>query len=67
MPTFHVVCVKCRKDKWPTLPERPLRYVCVLCTAQGPERRQKLREAGYRLNRAKKSRRGTSEHGGIAS
>lgn len=48
MPTYQVTCVACGKDKWPTLPERPLGYVCVLCSSVPANVRQARREQGQK-------------------
>jgi hypothetical protein len=39
MPTYRATCAVCRHEKWPVLPERPSRYVCVLCGAIPAEQR----------------------------
>src|SRR3990167_783889 len=31
MPTFEVMCSKCREMRWPTVPLRPQHYVCARC------------------------------------
>ena len=31
MPTFELPCAECEEVRWPILPERPRRYVCVRC------------------------------------
>ncbi len=50
--TYEVVCEKCGRKKWPTLPEKPTTYVCVLCLLPGTESR---RETGRRVGFQKKS------------
>ena len=56
MQTYHVRCAECGGDKWPTLPERPTRYVCVLCrmeTAETLEARKRARAKGEATRRLK--------------
>ncbi len=48
MPTFQVRCAECGGEKWPSLPERPTRYVCVLCMAVPANVRQRRREQGQK-------------------
>lgn len=50
MPTFQVQCSECGKDKWPTLPGRPLRYVCTLCASVPAIVRQARREQGQKAS-----------------
>ena len=61
MTTFQVRCAKCGDKKWPDLPERPERYVCVLCRAVTPEQRAERREVGKRALATRKRRLGASE------
>lgn len=61
MTTFQVPCAKCGDKKWPDLPERPERYVCVLCRAVTPEQRVKRAEIGKRALATRKRRLGASE------
>ncbi len=54
MPTYEVRCGACNQRKWPSLPEKPARYVCAryvcaLCVAVG------LTEGGKRRDRARKA------------
>lgn len=44
MPTFQIRCAECRELEWPTLPERPSRYVCALCGMLPPEQLRARRE-----------------------
>ena len=44
--TFEVRCTVCRRLKYPTLPERPPAYVCVLCRSYSPAKRLRLAQAG---------------------
>ena len=49
LETYEVKCVQCGKLKWPALPEKPLRYVCVLCrSGVGSKRREAGREHGFK-------------------
>jgi hypothetical protein len=62
MPTYQVTCSACGEKRWPTLPDRPDRYVCALCTSkpvhpQSPERR----EARQRAARARWARQRCSQ------
>lgn len=45
MPTFQVTCSNCNEEKWPTLPERPTTYVCVLCMSVPREVREARKAA----------------------
>lgn len=56
MTTFEIRCAKCGDKKWPNLPERPERYVCVLCRAVTPEQREKRLETGQRSAASRKAR-----------
>jgi hypothetical protein len=60
MPTYEVRCSACGKRKWPTLPEKPARYVCALCVAEGPAEGIKRRETAKRASLTRKSRQGAS-------
>ena len=44
--TYEVRCAVCGHAKWPTLPERPLAYVCVLCRSKSPAQRLRRAQAG---------------------
>ena len=45
MPTFEVLCAECDELRWPTLPERPSRYVCVRCHATPRDKKARLKAA----------------------
>ena len=47
--TYQVTCTTCGKDKWPSLPERPETYECVLCRSLSPKARLAQAEAGRKL------------------
>jgi hypothetical protein len=53
MPTFEIACAACGEMRWPTLPERPMTYTCVRCTAVEPSKRAARRE---RAAKGQKSR-----------
>ncbi len=59
MPTFEVRCDTCLDLKWPTLPERPKSYECVLCRMLDPAKRARLRE-GYRKGMETRRRKAAS-------
>lgn len=61
LTTYAVECAECGDTKWPTLAERPERYVCVLCRAVSPEQRVKMRETGKRSASTRKSRQALSQ------
>lgn len=61
MPTFEVVCAKCRQKKWPDLPARPDRYVCALCLMLTPEQRAKRLATGAKASQSRKTRLQASE------
>ena len=59
MTTFQLHCAKCGDKKWPDLPERPERYVCVLCRAVTPEQRAERLEVGRKAAQTRSARRRT--------
>ena len=58
MPTFAVRCASCNGERWPTLPERPSRYVCARCVCVGADVR-----AG-RVQRAAKAQKSRQRRSG---
>lgn len=60
MSTVEVRCAKCGEKKWPTLPERPEHYICVLCRAVTSEQREKRLETGRRSAVARRTRLGAA-------
>jgi hypothetical protein len=43
--TYEVTCAQCQRKKWPSLPEPPTRYTCVLCrSGAGASRRYAARQ-----------------------
>lgn len=58
MPTYAVRCATCGEDRWPTLPDRPDRYVCARCVAVGPATVAERKEAGQRSAATRKARQG---------
>ena len=51
--TWQVRCIRCGKDKWPRLPEKPVDYVCRLCRIESP--RQAAGRKGAEAKRQKAS------------
>ena len=45
MPTFEIVCAECEEVRWPILPERPRRYVCVRCLTLPSDKKARRRAA----------------------
>ena len=60
MPTLEIRCTRCGNLKWPTLPDRPEHYVCVLCRAMPPAEGPKRRAAAQRAALTKQARQGTA-------
>lgn len=38
MTTYEVTCSQCKQVKYPTLLDRPVDYVCTLCTMVTPRK-----------------------------
>ena len=60
LTTYEVRCAQCGQLKWPRLPERPERYVCVLCRAIPPMEAAKRRETAHRAQATRKARQKTA-------
>lgn len=61
MPTFQVSCVECGGEKWPSLPERPTRYLCALCLAVPENVRLRRRQQGQKAaERARAKKKGAA-------
>ena len=59
--TYEVECSACHELRWPTLAEKPSRYTCVRCRAEGPagkSRREAGRKGGQATSRARIERKG---------
>src|SRR3990167_6549141 len=52
MQTWQVRCARCKRLKWPYLPEKPSEtYICRLCLLDSPRQRAARRAAGARKDR----------------
>jgi hypothetical protein len=61
MPTYQVTCSECGGERWPTLPDRPDRYVCARCASQTTAQRAASREAGQRGAQTRRARQNVSQ------
>ena len=55
MPTFEVLCAECDELRWPMLPERPSRYVCVRCHATPRDKKARLKAAAAKRKQSVKT------------
>ena len=66
MPTYQVTCTECGKEKWPTVPERPTGYVCVLCRSMPPAKKAAGRERARKVWQKRRVSKAENQGGPVA-
>ena len=59
--TWEVVCVTCKQKRWPYVPEKPERYVCMRCRGGASEKKRASGEKGAAARIARKKDREGAE------
>ncbi len=65
--TWRVRCVECGDLKWPTLPARPMAYVCALCRGgiaaarRAASRHREAQKVAQKANASQRAQESTEE------